>query len=155
MVYRPGAALKDGETGEVLGYEALYVGTADYLRPGDPATVGLTQSQREVLIGDRLLPIEQEKVTMHYVPHSPKSELRGHVIGVVDGVSQIGQYQIVIIDRGLADGVDEGTVLDVTQSGCTRAVMGDSNCMIRDRVSTKPDERVSLPEEKAGHLLIF
>ncbi|NJD05750.1 MAG: LysM peptidoglycan-binding domain-containing protein [Methylococcaceae bacterium] len=155
MVYRTGPALKDGETGEVLGYEALYVAAADYLRPGDPATVALTQSQREVLIGDRLLPIEEEKVTMHYVPHPPKTEVHGHIIGMVDGVTQIGQYQIVVIDRGLADGIDEGTVLDVNQSGCTRAVMGDSNCMIRDRVSSKPDEKVSLPEEKAGSLLIF
>jgi len=157
MVYRAGPPYKDAETGESLGYEALYVGSADYLRGGDPATVGLTQSQREVLIGDRLMPIEKEKVVMHYLPHSPKTEVQGHIIGMVDGVTQIGQYQIVVIDRGLSNGIDEGTVLEITQSGCTRAVVGlaETGCMIRDTVTSKAAESVALPEESAGQLLVF
>ena len=36
-IYRPGKALVDPDTKEVLGYEAFHLGTARLVRPGDPA----------------------------------------------------------------------------------------------------------------------
>jgi hypothetical protein len=145
FVFRAGPAYKDGETGEILGYEALYVGNADLVDVGDPAVVVLKGTQRECLVGDRLLPVEADKVVMNYYPHPPKHFLRGHIVGLIDGVTQIGQYQIVIIDRGAANGVDEGTVLDIRQSGKRKMV----------NLYNKVVETVDLPEQKSGELLIF
>lgn len=145
MVFRTGNPYKDAETGEILGYEALYVASADLLRSGDPATLLLTQANRETVIGDRILPIEMENIQMVYEPHAPTKPIMGHIISVIDGVTQIGQYQIVVIDRGTADGIETGHVLDIFQSGRKE----------RDIVSRKYGEIVNLPPEKAGLLMIF
>ena len=59
--------------------------------------------------------------------------------------TKIGQYKIVVVDRGTKTGVDQGTELDIRQSGHVQ----------RDTVSTKPNDLVTLPELTAGELLIF
>jgi hypothetical protein len=145
MIFRPGAAYKDGTTGEILGYEALYVAEAGLEAAGDPATLQLTQTDREVLIGDRVMPIESERLQMSYQPHAPNKMIRGTIISVVDGVTQIGQYQIVVIDRGTADGVEIGHVLDVR-----RGIRIE-----RDIVSRQSGDSVLLPEEKEGVIMVF
>jgi len=145
MIFRPGRAYKDGSSDEILGYEALYVADAELQSPGDPATLLLTRTDRETLIGDRILAIEAEKVNMNYVPHAPAKSIHGHIISVVDGVTQIGQYQVVVIDRGVIDGIETGHVLDIYLSGRTQ----------RDTIRTKTGELVNLPLEKAGLLMIF
>jgi hypothetical protein len=71
--------------------------------------------------------------------------LEGNIISVFDGVSQIGQYNVVVVDRGLQDGVDPGTVLRIDRRGET----------IRDVVSSRPGETVTLPDEQAGLLMVF
>jgi hypothetical protein len=145
MVFRSGKAYRDGATGEILGYEALYVAEAALQATGDPATLQLTQTEREVIIGDRIMPIEMEKMQMNYQPHAPKRQIRGQIISVVDGVTEIGQYQIVVIDRGFADGVETGHVLDILRRSRYE----------RDIVTSGFGEMVALPEEKEGVLMIF
>lgn len=144
-VFRPGDAYKDAETGEILGHQALFIANTRLQRPGDPATLVLTQTTREVLRGDRLLPIEEEKIELNFFPRAPEQEIRGHIISVLDGISQIGQYQIVIIDRGLKDGLEKGHVLDIFRKGA----------VIRDGMSKNTAHAVKLPDEKAGLLMVF
>ena len=71
--------------------------------------------------------------------------VEGAIISVFNGVSQIGQFNVVALDRGSADGLDPGTVLRVDQRGET----------IRDVVSPDPRDRVRLPDEEAGLLMVF
>jgi hypothetical protein len=144
-VFRPGAPYREPVTGDILGYEAIYVADSQLERAGDPATLLLTRGEREAIIGDRLLPVEQEKIQLHFEPHAPNRPIEAHIIGVLDGVSQIGQYQVVVIDKGIADGIETGHVLDIYQSGRP----------IRDIVSQRPGETVVSPPEHAGTLMIF
>lgn len=144
-VFRPGGAYKDGETGEVLGYEAFYLADTALERVGDPATLLLTKTSREVVIGDRLLPISEEVIEQGFMPHSASTSIEGHIISVFGGVSQIGQYQVVVLDRGAVDGVDVGLVFDVFQQGS----------LIRDVVSGVAGDMVQLPNEKAGTMMVF
>ena len=144
-VFRPGEAYVDPVTKEVLGYEALYLGDGTAERFGDPSTVRLTSTTREVNIGDRMMPITQEDVHAYFTPHSPEDAISGTIIAVVDGVSQIGQYQIVALNRGTREGVDVGTVFEIYQAGE----------VIPDQVSTERNATVKLPDEKAGLLLVF
>ncbi len=142
-LFRPGSPYRDGETGETLGYEALYVADATFLSPGDPSTLLITRSNRDVRIGDRILPVASEQVQMNYRPHPPSFPVQGHIISVVDGVSQIGQYNIVVIDRGKADGIETGHVLEIHRSGKSRIFRAGS------------EESFNLPSEKEGYLMIF
>ncbi len=121
LIYRSGKVYrnppKEGETkGEILGYEALYVGSAEMQNFGDPATAMVTKSEREVLVGDRLMAAE-DPVSEEFIPHAPEHEVNGKIIAVIDGVSQIGQYQIVVLNLGSKQGLEPGHVLSIHESG--------------------------------------
>ncbi len=155
MIFRGGKPYMDPETGAILGYEALYVGDAEILAGGDPSTMRITKSAREVIIGDRILPVEAEKVQMRYQPHAPAHPVSGHIIAVVDGVSQIAQYQVVIIDRGTADGIDTGHVLQIRQSGRDFLNIYQGQRGVRDVIGPRPGEIVPLSSEREGLLMVF
>lgn len=141
-VYRRGEVYRDFPSGEVLGYEALHIGDAVVERPGDPATVFLARSKREVLIGDRLFPVREDDIERHFVPRAPDDPVSGRIISVLDGVTQIGQHQVVVLNLGREDGIGEGHVLEVYQAGAT---------------VTDPyvNADVTLPDERAGVVMVF
>ncbi|MFM8331097.1 MAG: LysM peptidoglycan-binding domain-containing protein [Candidatus Methylumidiphilus sp.] len=145
MLFRPGNAYLDSETGDVLGYEALYVAETDIQSFGEISMLRVLKSDRAVVGGDRVMPVEANKVDMRYQPHAPAYPIHGHIISVVDGVSQIGQWNVVVIDRGSADGVETGHVLQISQSGVTQ----------RDFFSPVADDFVELPPEREGLLMVF
>ena len=144
-IIRPGGPYKDGETGEILGYEARYIGSSELQRTGDPATVFISATELESIIGDRLMAAGDEKATANFTPHAPAMPVEGTIIAVFNGVSQIGQFNVVVIDRVQADGLNPGTVLRVDQRGET----------IRDVVARNARETVRLPDEEAGLLMVF
>ena len=102
---------------KILGYEALYVGEAILDKTGDPASLIVAKSNREVLIGDRLAVESDESVDTNFIPSRPGNDVEGNIISVHDGVSEIGQFQVVVLDLGANDGVEVGNVLGVYQSG--------------------------------------
>jgi len=144
-IFRTGNAYKDPQTGEILGYEALYLGSAGSEKFGDPSTLKLTHTTREINIGDRVMPMTREDVYAYFTPHSADHAINGTIISVVDGVSQIGQYQVVVLNRGAREGVDVGTVFEIYQTGD----------IIKDQVSKERNAAVKLPDEKAGILMVF
>ncbi len=144
-VVRPGGPYKDAITGEILGYEAQFVATAVLQHTGDPATVMLETSEMEVVKGDRLIPAIEDKFITTFFPKPPQREVLGSIISVLNGVSQIGQYNIVVVDRGETDGLEVGTVLAIDQNGE----------VVRDIVTPNSADTVKLPDERAGTLMIF
>lgn len=115
-VYRPGGAYKDPATGTILGYEALHVGDVVIERFGDTASAIVTSSNREILKGDRIM-VQYAEEYPEFVPHPPAADVDGHIIAVVDGVLQIGQYNVVVLNKGTQDGLELGTVLAIYQAG--------------------------------------
>lgn len=115
-VFRPGGEYRDPDTNVSLGHEALHIADVVITRFGDPATAVITWSNREVVKGDRLLPQETQEYP-EFVPHAPDTLIDGRIISVVDGVSQIGQHHVVVINKGQADGIEPGHVLAIYQVG--------------------------------------
>jgi len=111
--YHDPAAIED----EALGFEAVHVGDAVLERRGDPATMVITRSNREVLAGDRLFPVHKEEIDRSFMPRAPERQLEGRIISVVEGVTQIGQHQVVVLNLGRRDGLEPGHVLAVYQAG--------------------------------------
>ena len=110
QVFRPGVALHDPETNEVLGYEAKYLGDARVRRFGNPTTLQIVKSTQEISPGDRLVPA-RESTFPNYVPHAPDKLIQGEIMSVEGGVAEIGQYQVITINRGARDGIEVGDVL--------------------------------------------
>lgn len=144
-VYRPAGEIRDPVSNEVLGYEALYIGEATLQRFGDPSTLLLTSTTQEARIGDRLMPVMDQDVYTHFVPKPPAQEVEGRILSVLGGVTQIGQYQVVSINRGAREGIEVGNVLRIFQSGA----------VVEDMINPRSKEKVQLPEEDAGVMLVF
>ena len=115
-VFRTGNQYRDPDTHEILGYEALHIADVVINKFGDPATALITWSNREVLKRDRLMAQEADEFP-EFLPHAPDAPVDGRIISVIDGVSQIGQHSVVVINRGQAQGLAPGHVLGIFQSG--------------------------------------
>src|SRR5712692_9548504 len=84
-VYRRGGALVDPNTNRTLAYEAVYLGTAQLTRPGEPATVVLTSAVREVEAGDKLVAAGRPQ-PVNYAPRAPATQIRGRVMSIYGGL---------------------------------------------------------------------
>jgi hypothetical protein len=123
QVFRQGSALRDPESGEILGYEAKYVGDARVRRFGDPTTIEVTKARREINRGDRLTPAREISFPS-YVPHAPDKPVRAQIMSVEEGVSELGQFQIITINRGGRDGIEVGDVLASYHKGAIVSASG-------------------------------
>lgn len=132
-------------TGEVLGYEAKYVADVSLQQAGDPATLAVTKSDGEIRIGDRIMAKEEEEIALSYFPRPPEKKIAGNIISVMGGVTQIGRYNVVVIDKGTKDGLLPGHELEIYQKGK----------LIKDPYSTVKNDMVNLPDEQAGVLMVF
>lgn len=118
-VYRRGQEYF-GQNGTPLGYAAVHVGDARLVAPGGAgraATLELFNARQEVLVGDRLLPAADEGVQASFQPTYPSRPVEGRIIAVLGGLSLIGQYQTVVIDRGERAGLRPGSLLSVYERG--------------------------------------
>ena len=136
-----GDKLVDPETNDLIGYQGIEIGEGTIRRSGDPATMMLNRSKQEAKQGDRLIPTAVE-IPLNFFPKAPSTDINGQIIAVVGGLTQIGQYHVVVINRGAGDGMGVGDVLTVWQRGDTT----------RDRVS---GGSVRLPDEEAGTVMVF
>jgi hypothetical protein len=140
---RRGPLYVDPKTKEILGREATYIGLGRSLaQDGDIATMSVDKSRVELQIGDRVLPTEERRVDSTFFPSSPESEIRGEIISVFGGVTQVGQYDVVILNRGQREGLQAGNVLAIYKLGA----------LARDPIAK---ETIRLPSERAGLLMVF
>ncbi|MCW5656292.1 MAG: LysM peptidoglycan-binding domain-containing protein [Burkholderiaceae bacterium] len=155
-VFREAVPLRDPDSAEVLGYEARYVGTAEFVRDGGlqasldgksaqivPATFKMTSIRQEAGVGDRLAPVPQRDYAA-YVPHAPSQPIKGRIITIYGEAISAGQNQIVTINRGTKDGVERGHVMALWRDGARVPDITDA---------AKP--LMKLPDERIGTLFVF
>jgi hypothetical protein len=119
QVFRRGDPLIDPDTGEVLGYMAIYLGEAQVIKFAEQSTLSITRSVQEIYAGDRLLPANKEQPTFSYVPRAPMKSVRGRVISTYSGLWETGPSGIVALSKGSRDGLEVGHVLAVLRSQST------------------------------------
>ena len=111
QVFRRGDPLTDPDTGEVLGYVAIYLGEARVVNFGDVSKIEIVQANQEIYRDDRLLPSGREMPVFSYMPHPPKMSIRGRVISTYNSLYESGPRSIVALSKGSNDGLRVGTVL--------------------------------------------
>jgi hypothetical protein len=156
-VVHVGDALRDPDDNKVVGYEGIYTATALVSQPGNPAKALLIDTSRETVQGDKVLAADLD-VPLNFMLRAPRNDVHGRIISVLDGTQAIGQYQIVVINRGKRHGIDAGHVLAVDQAGkVVRDVYGKQSGFTRalGGVGTSFAPKVKLPDERAGTLLVF
>ena len=154
-IFREPKPLVDPTTKELRGYEAVYVGSAEYTRQGEtrvdaagkseivPATFTVTHVRTEAGVGDRLALVPAREYT-NYAPHAPQGVLEGQIVSLYGDALTAGQNQIVSLNRGTRDGMERGHVLALIHNGA--------------RVVDTTDPRkptIKLPDERHGLLFVF
>ena len=159
-VFRNATPLKDPVTGEVLGYEAQYLGKALLVRGEStqasidkggkprtdivPATIDIVAAKEEMRIGDRLLP-EPAPQWLSYVPHAPQGRIDARIVSVYgSAVVNAAQNQVVVINRGTRDGLESGHVMAILKDGAR----------LVDKTDAARSE-MKLPDERNGLLMVF
>ena len=155
-----GEPLKDPDSGKLLGYQGIYTGLARLERPATGegknalAKLLLTSSARETLAGDRLIR-DRLEVPLDFVPHAPPRPVAGRIMSVVDGVSVIGSYQVVVINRGTQDGLESGHVLIIWQQGGVVPDRGPGGLTASNQFKEPFVPNVRLPTERIGTFMVF
>jgi len=158
-VFRNATPLKDPASGEILGYEAQYLGKARLQRGESttsqmvdgkevtnvvPASIDIVAAREEIRAGDRLLP-EPPRQLLSYVPHAPQQPIDGRIVSVYgNAVTFAAQNQVVAINKGTFDGIENGHVFAILKNGET----------IVDKTGNNK-EILKLPNERIGLLMVF
>jgi LysM repeat protein len=151
-VVRVGDALVDPDDNRVVGYDGIFTGAGHITRGGDPATLIMTESARETEAGDKLF-VGGVDVPLDFVPSPPKMKTDGRIMAVSNGTTVIGQYEVVVINRGAADGLAPGNVLAVFHAG--DVVRDTANRGFLNTMSRFTAPKVVLPDERTGTFMVF
>jgi hypothetical protein len=118
---RKAGELRSGDTNELLGFGATFVGTAVLTGAGDPATLEIDAARFDVRRGDRLILSTAEDVYQDFQPRAPAHPIYGSIIAMSGysggSVMQGGRFDIVVLDRGTQDGLVAGDVLQIDRRG--------------------------------------
>ena len=159
-VFRNATPLKDPTTGEILGYEAVYLGRAELVRGEStatvkdkngkesievvPATLDILIAKEEMRVGDRLTP-EPLRELLSYVPRAPVSQIEGQIVSIYgSAVLFAAGNQVVVLNRGARDGLERGHVMAIQRSG---ARLTDRTDSVRTQIR--------LPNERNGLMMVF
>jgi hypothetical protein len=151
-LFRQTKPLRDPVTGEILGYEARFVGAAEIIKAGVepedrklpvvPATMRMTSVREEAGVGDRLALASGNDFSA-FMPHAPTAAA-GLILSVYGDAITAGQNQIVGLNRGLRDGLERGHVLALWRDGALRVDSTDGR-----------RTKMKLPDERIGLLYVF
>jgi len=170
QVFRPGDPLVDPDSKEALGYEAVYLGEARVVRPGEISIMEIVKSNQEMYIGDRMFAAPKPTFAS-YVPRAPEKTIQGRVISAYGGLAEVGTNSVVTLNRGSRDGLEVGNVLAVFRSPesatniryNTEPISGFRNTPLwgrsgptgRDPTIANPTPETNLPPERHGLLFVF
>ena len=159
-VFRNATPLIDPTTRRILGYEAQYVGKAELVRGEStvqsedakgrsqvdivPATIDIVSTKEEMRVGDRLI-AEPPRELRSYVPRAPSLPMTGQVVSVYGNAGEFAaENQIVVINRGIDDGLERGHVVAILKNG--------------QRMKDTTDygqPQIRLPNERNGLMMVF
>ncbi|MES2280373.1 MAG: LysM peptidoglycan-binding domain-containing protein [Pseudomonadota bacterium] len=160
-IFRDATPLRDPGTRAILGYEAQFVGKAELVRGEStqqiaakdgkltteivPATIDIVVAKEEMRVGDRLVP-EPPRTSLSYAPHAPTTPIAGQIVSIYGrGTATLAAAnQVVVINRGTRDGLENGHVMAILKDGQVLQDKTDSS-----RTTIK------LPNERNGLLMVF
>jgi hypothetical protein len=142
-----------------LGYEVVQTAVAEVIATGDPTSLLIVSISREVKPGNLAVPVFTTDFEQEYMPRPPAQVPDDtRVLAITKSLFGAGHTEVVVINRGAADGITDGEVFSVHYEGK----------QIRDEVKYPKDDahtffsrdrrqaaKVTLPDEYAGHVMVF
>lgn len=113
-IFRAGRVFLHPDTKEELGREAIDIGTASLVAPGDPAIVKVLSSRESVEIGDLVKPVNGNETLPFFFPSThPDESVHSLILGTEVQTSEVGATDIVTLAFGEREGVKPGQVFRV------------------------------------------
>ena len=139
QVFRPGKVFTDPDTNEVLGREAVYLGSIEISKFDHVSTGVVTDAKQEINVGD-LLVAPSAPTPLTYLPRAPETKINATVISIYGGVTQAGQDSIITLNKGARDGLQNGNVLAIYSKG---RIVNDNGTPLK------------LPDVRSGLIFVF
>lgn len=114
---------------------------AEYV-PDGTSTMKVVESYQEVLNGDVILPLSTQAVSLDFVPRVPDNQVLGTIVKIPLDTTEAGQFDLVYVNLGVLDGMQQGDVLDIYQAA-------------RDSYDPRTRRNVTLPAERIGHAMVI
>lgn len=146
-VFRKGRPITRRGSKKAIAWEVVYLGDARMMEPGTKkrdhvSKLMITSAVQEILPEDLILPVDRVPPLPVYQPHAPASKVEGAIVLAHNAVAQFGPMQVVVVDLGTNDGMEEGHVLRIWRH------VGK----LRDPVTR---QRYKVPDEPTGLLMVF
>lgn len=142
-VYKTEEIYRDPETNKILGVEAREAGLARLSRSEDEvATFDLISVSEDIRIGDRLLPTEERRLESTFFPKAPSEQIDGAIMDVIGGLSGIGTFDAIALNKGEDDGLAPGDILEIFRRG-------------RRVDDPRRWSDVTLPSERSGLVMVY
>jgi LysM domain len=118
LLYRTERPVRHPVSGELFGFKSTIIGTAKVVAvDARVATVEIAQAFEPIERGALIGPWT-DMVVKQVRRRANGRQLSGFIIAAQqDLVSEIGEHHVVFVDKGRADGVEEGNLFTVVRSG--------------------------------------
>ncbi len=145
VVYKTVRPIYHPVTHELFGYQSTVLGSAKVVSVDDRAATLVISAALEPIERGALLGPWTDKIVRPIERKPNQATLDGRIIASQAAVvTQVGEHHIVIVDKGAADGVEEGNAFTVVRSGD-----------LYGRDPLVPAWDPSLPKEDVGDLLVI
>ncbi len=163
-IYRAGDLYKDLETGEALGQKLTFIGLAKVSNSTNVKSTekvspfDFIKSRQDAQQGDLILPIpEYETYPAYFIPQPVDEKITGHIVAALNNTIAIGKWDVVVLNKGLRDNIQIGSIFAVFRQGAGMIVAKDKISYYSDANKMqkigKPD--LLLPPEQIGELMVF
>ncbi len=141
-----------GKGKDPLGVEVQLQSIAQVTRTSDDVTtLVLVDENRDIRVGDRIMPLEPNPYDAQFLPKPPASiPEHAAVLAVTDQAMFAGARSVIALSVGSADGITNGDVFSIWHDG-KRA---DDNVKHSSKFVAKRNA-ANLPDEYAAHVMVF
>jgi hypothetical protein len=149
VIFETLRSIRHPVTGDLIGYQTRILGSAVVVAKEEKAVT--------LVINNALAPIERgallgpwtERPLRPVRPRAASKDLDGRIVGTrLEVLTQIAEQNVVFIDKGKVDGVEEGNVFKVIRSGDPYGLP-----LTKEQLSPPNDPR--MPAEVLGELMII
>ncbi|MCK5818962.1 MAG: LysM peptidoglycan-binding domain-containing protein [Psychromonas sp.] len=163
-IYRVGDRYENLKTGEGLGQAITFIGLAEvsknkHVKSSEKVTpFDFIKSRQDAQQGDLILPIpEYETYPAYFIPQPVSEEITGHIVATLNNRMTIGKWDAVVIDKGVRDNIQIGSVFAILRHGVGVMVAKDKISYYSDgnKIQKVGGPDLLLPPEQIGELLVF
>jgi hypothetical protein len=165
-LYKKEEEIIDPITQETLGYYGSLVATGKGLRSGneqlnEPATLHIEEAKQEIRSGSFVLPVNDGQLLPSFFTMQEATTPKiAAIIKASTGVREFGKLEVVMINVGTLDAINQGDVLSVKRKspGVVETASGPvytSDASRWNQLANSENSDYNMPTETVGNLMVF